>query len=160
MAEKQNISIESLVWQVAEPLAAEAGAELVDVEWLKEGPDWYLRLYIDRAAAPVDIDLCQAVSEKVSDALDVIDPISQNYIFEVSSPGVERSLKRPQDFQRFLDSNVFIKLFSPLEGQKEFCGRLVAFADGQVEILSVTEKGHTIKIPFDKIAKAHLIVDF
>ena len=92
---------------------------LVDVEFLKEGANWYLRVYIDKPGG-IAIDDCQAVSEQLSDKLDEVDPIKQSYILEVSSPGLERPLKKDSDFERFKGEQVEVKLFQPIERKKDF----------------------------------------
>ena len=118
------------------PIASALGAEIVDVEWVKESGEWTLRLFIDRESQPVDHDLCEAVSRRLSDALDEADPIEQDYILEVSSPGIERPLKKPQDYQRFAGSLAAVKLFAPVDGKKEYQGILVGLENDMV-ILSL-----------------------
>ena len=150
-------AIESRVWELAEPLAAQAGGELIDVEFVREAGEWYLRLFIDREESPVDHDLCEAVSDLVSAALDQTDPIPQSYYLEVSSPGLERPLKRPQDFLRYAGSDVVVKLYAARDGQKEFCGRLLSRDEEGVRIES---DGAELLFPPDSIAKVHLKADF
>ena len=101
--------------------------ELVDVEFVKEGRDWFLRVYIDTPEGNIDIDQCALVSEKLSEELDRTDPITQNYFLEVSSPGAERPLKKEEDFQKAIGQYVFIKTYEPIDGMKEFEGYLLAY---------------------------------
>ncbi len=118
--------VTDIVWELAEPVAKENGCELWDVEYVREAGQWYLRLYLDKEGG-VDILDCEAVSRKVSDLLDEVDPIESSYMFEVSSAGAERQLKRPSDFQRFLGSPVTVKLYQARDGRKEFAGTLKAY---------------------------------
>lgn len=157
MAKKQGIvvdnnRIEREIWALAAPLAASFGAELIDVEFVREAGSWYLRLFIDREP-PVDHDLCEQVSNAVSDALDRADPIEQSYFLEVSSPGVERPLKRESDFVRFAGREISVRLYAPRAGQKEFSGVLRGLTDGAIVL---TQKGEEIRFPLPTVAKAHL----
>ncbi|MER2060677.1 MAG: ribosome maturation factor RimP, partial [Niallia sp.] len=116
--------------------------------------------YIDKEAG-VDIDECAVVSEKLSEKLDEVDPISENYFLEVSSPGAERPLKKDKDFEKAIGKNVYIKTYEPIENEKAFEGILTAF-DGKtvtVEVKIKTRK-KTIEIPYEKVAKARLAVTF
>lgn len=122
------------VWGLAEPVVKEQGCELWDVEYVKEAGGWYLRLYIDKADG-VSINDCEAVSRAFDPILDEEDPIPTSYVFEVSSAGAERQLKRPQDFERFMGSFVEVKLYKPVDGNKVYTGDLSAYNDGDVEIL-------------------------
>ena len=147
--------IEREVWQLVEPLCADCGAELIDVEYVYEAGSWYLRIFIDREP-PVDHALCEAVSGKISDALDIADPISQSYYLEVSSPGLERPLRRQKDFDRYAGREICVKLYVPRDGIKEFTGILKGL---QEDILTIaTDKGE-YAFKLNEVAKAHLIAD-
>ena len=98
------------------PIVEELELELVDVEFVKEGRDWFLRVYIDTPNGSIDIDQCAQVSEKLSEELDRTDPIPQNYFLEVSSPGAERPLKKEEDFQKAIGQFVFIKTYEAING--------------------------------------------
>ena len=124
---------ESKTEELLEPIVAEAGFELVDVEYVKEAGTWYLRAYIDKPGG-ITVDDCEAVSRKFSDILDEKDYIEDSYIFEVSSPGLGRPLKKEKDFQRSLGEDVEIRTYRPIEGQKEFEGVLKAFDKNTVTI--------------------------
>ena len=150
-------AIEAKVWQLAEPLAERSGAELIDVEFVKEAGEWYLRLFIDREETPVDHDLCEAVSDLASAALDEADPIPQSYYLEVSSPGLERPLKRPRDFSRYAGCDVVVKLYAAKDGQKEFAGRLLGRDEAGVR---VEIDGAEVLFPPESVAKVHLKADF
>jgi ribosome maturation factor RimP len=130
------------------------------VEYVKEGKSWFLRVYIDKETG-VDIEDCGNVSEKLSEKLDEVDPIPQNYFLEVSSPGAERPLKKEKDFLKAIGKNVYIKTYEPILDEKEFEGILTSF-DGKEVTLEVRIKTRkkTIVIPFEKVAKARLAITF
>lgn len=111
------------IWKLAEPIAKENGCEIWDVEYVREAGSWYLRVYIDNDEG-VSISQCEAVSRALDPILDQEDPIPSSYVFEVSSAGAERALKRPSDFEKFMGSNVLVKLYRALDGVKEFSGVL------------------------------------
>lgn len=108
------------------PIVEEYHFELVDVEFVKEGGTWYLRAYIDKEGG-ITVDDCELVSRRMSDLLDEKDYIEESYIFEVSSPGLGRPLKKEKDFQRSLGKEVEIHLYKPLNKQKEYRGILHAY---------------------------------
>lgn len=124
---------ESRTEELLEPIVAEAGFELVDVEYVKEAGTWYLRAYIDKPGG-ITVDDCEVISRKFSDILDEKDYIEDSYIFEVSSPGLGRPLKKEKDFQRSLGEDVEIRTYRPIDGQKEFGGVLKAFDKNTVTI--------------------------
>lgn len=125
--------IEDIVTEIVMPIVETLSFELVDVEFLKEGVNWYLRVYIDKHGG-ITIDDCQSVSEKLSDKLDEVDPIKQSYILEVSSPGLERPLKKDRDYERFKGEEVEVKLFQPVNGKKIFEGELLGLVENQIII--------------------------
>jgi ribosome maturation factor RimP len=156
---------------LAEPLARSLGLELVDVEYLREGPSWVLRIFIDKApgvsagaTGGITLDDCTALSRALGPALDVDDVIGTTYSLEVSSPGLERPLKKPADFARFAGKRIKVKTYAPLPsagggagpGQKNFQGVLSGFQDQHV-VLEVD--GKPLHIPLAAIAKAHLVVE-
>ena len=125
--------ITETVWKLAEPIAAEAGVEIWDVEYVKEAGQWFLRVFLDKEGG-ISINDCETVSRALDPILDEEDPIPDSYMFEVSSAGVERALKRPSDFERFMDAAVAVKLYSPKDGKKEFLGCLAGYEDGRVTV--------------------------
>ncbi|WP_186577435.1 ribosome maturation factor RimP [Aquibacillus kalidii] len=146
--------------QLVLPILEEMSLELVDVEFEKEGPNWFLRIFVDKDGG-VDIEECGQVSEKLSEKLDADDPITFPYFLEVSSPGAERPLKKKKDFLSNLENNVYIKLYEPLHDAKEFEGILKSFENDIAVIeIKVKTKKKEIEIPFEKIAKARLAVTF
>lgn len=152
--------VTEVVEELALPILEELQLELVEVEYVKEGKSWFLRVYIDKETG-VDIDDCGNVSEKLSEKLDEVDPIPQNYFLEVSSPGAERPLKKEKDFLNAIGKNVYIKTYEPILDEKEFEGILTSF-DGKEVTLEVRIKTRkkTIVIPFEKVAKARLAITF
>ncbi|WP_400248020.1 ribosome maturation factor RimP [Niallia sp. JL1B1071] len=152
--------VTQIVEEMVHPILDELHLELVDVEYVKEGPNWFLRVYIDKETG-VDIDECAVVSEKLSEKLDEIDPISENYFLEVSSPGAERPLKKDKDFEMAIGKNVHIKTYEPIENEKTFEGILTAFNGKTVTVeVKIKTRKKTIEIPYEKVAKARLAVTF
>lgn len=123
--------VTEIVAELARPVVEEHGCTLWDVEYVREAGQWYLRLYLDKDGG-VDILDCENVSRRVSDLLDEADPIEGSYIFEVSSAGAERQLKRPSDFEKFLGSPVLLKTYQNRDGRKEFPGVLKEYDGGAV----------------------------
>lgn len=111
------------VWAIAEPIAAELGLRLWDVRFLKEGVDWFLRVFIDKDGG-VDINDCEAMSRALDAPLDEADPIEQSYCLEVCSPGIERDLVRPEHFESSIGEKIKLRLIRPLEGIRDFSGIL------------------------------------
>ena len=150
------MKITEQVWQFAEPLVRENGCSLWDVEYVREGSDYFLRLYIDKDGG-VDIADCEAISRAVDPILDEKDPIPESYHFEVCSAGLERALKRPGDFQRFMGSPVTVKLYRPRNGLKEIPGILRGYEDGRVTVEAGKE---TITFEKSQVALVRLRVEF
>ena len=144
------------VRQLAEPVTAAQGCELWDVEYVREGSEWYLRLYIDKDGG-VDISDCERVSRAVDPVLDEKDPIAESYRFEVCSAGLERTLKRPSDFEQFMGANILIKLYRPRNGLKELNGILRGYDDGKVTAECGKE---TITFEKSEVALVRLRVEF
>ena len=136
--------IAEIISEIAAPIALKQGCELWDVEYVKEGGEWFLRVYIDREDG-VSIDHCEAVSREMDPLLDDVSEIPGSYTFEVSSAGAERALKRPSDFEKFIGHNVLVKLYKSMAGKKEYSGKLSQYEDGDVELLVSGEK-----LRFDK----------
>ena len=140
----------------AEPVVREHGCTLWDVEYVREGADWYLRLYIDKEGG-VNITDCEDISRAVDPILDEKDPIPESYHFEVCSAGIERVLKRPEDFAQFMGTAVLVKLYRPRSGAKEFVGTLAGYADGAVSLTVGTE---TLTFEKNEVALVRLYVEF
>ena len=122
------------VWEIAEPIAQSLGLEIWDVRFEKEGADWFLRVFIDKEGG-VSIDDCVDMSHAIDKPLDEADPIEQSYCLEVSSPGLERDLKRDAHFEKSLGEKIMVKLIRPVDGQREFKGTLGSYDNGNFELL-------------------------
>ena len=149
--------VTDVVAQLAQPIVEQAGCTLWDVEYVKEAGEWFLRVYIDKEGG-VDINDCEAVSRPLSDLLDEADPIESSYVFEVGSAGLERQLKRPGDFARFMGSPVLVKTYQNRDGRKEFAGKLAGYEDGAV----LLDMGGAEPVRFGKneVALVRLRVEF
>ncbi len=144
--------------ELVTPILDQLGLELVDVEFKKEGTNWYLRVFIDSETG-VDLDDCERVSMQLSEKLDEVDPIKQAYFLEVSSPGAERPLKNAKDIERAVGKNVYVTTYEPIDGKKAFEGLLKSFDGEQLEIeMKVKTKTQTFVVPYDKVAKARLTI--
>lgn len=132
----------ALVWELAEPLAQELGLKIWDVRFLKEGADWYLRIFIDKEGG-VSIDDCVDMTHAINGPLDESDPIEQAYFLEVSSPGVERDLVRDEHFTAYVGEKIKVKMIRPVEGKREFSGILEDYNDGNITIRMSDESGFT-----------------
>lgn len=141
MAEKK--SVVSTVWELAKPVCDECGVILWDVEFVKEGADFVLRITIDKVGG-VTIDDCEAVNRAVDPLLDEADPIECSYKLEVSSPGIERTLSRPEHFAASVGVQVELALYAPYEGSRKVRGVLTAYDAGDVTV-SVGEENVTFK---------------
>lgn len=150
------MKITELVESFARPVVEEHGCKLWDVEYVREGSDYFLRLYIDKDGG-VDITDCEAISRAVDPILDEKDPISESYHFEVCSAGLERALKRPGDFEQFMNSPVTVKLYRPRNGLKELPCILRGYDDGRVTVACGKE---TITFEKSEVALVRLRVEF
>lgn len=139
------------------PIMLENNLELFDVELVKEGANWYLRIYIDKDNG-VTIDDCELVSKKIENILDEKDPISFSYILEVSSPGIDRPLKKDSDYEKYKGKMIDVKLYSKKENTKELQGELVGLKEDIVTILD--KNGKQIDINKSEIAVARLAIIF
>lgn len=149
-----------IVEELVTPITEDLNLELVDIEYVKEGKNWFLRIYIDKETG-VDIEECGIVSERLSEQLDEKDPIPYNYFLEVSSPGAERPLKKTKHFERAIGKRVHVKTYEAIDGEKAFEGTLLAYdqASLTVEYMVKTRKKQ-VEIPMEKVAKARLAVSF
>ena len=139
------------------PLLAEHNFELVDVEYVKEGGNWYLRTYIDKEGG-ITVDDCEVISRTLSDWLDKEDFIADSYTLEVSSPGLGSPLKKDKDFERSMGEDVELRLYKPRDKQKEFAGILKGYDRETVTI--ETEDGREEVFTRQEIALIRLAFDF
>ena len=140
----------------AKPVVESFGCELWDVEYVREGSERYLRLYIDKDGG-IDIEDCEKIHRAMDPILDEKDPIAESYHFEVCSAGLERPLKRPSDFERFMDSPILVKLYRPRNGLKELPGILRGYKEGRVTVEAGKE---TITFEKSEVALVRLRVEF
>ena len=134
MANSKGKNTVSIVEEIARPIAEELGLRIWDIRYLKEGSQWFLRIFIDKDGG-VDINDCERMSRALDEPLDEADPIAGEYILEVSSPGIERELIRPEHFEEFIGADIMVKMIRPIEGiGKEFKGVLDGYEDGEVTI--------------------------
>ncbi len=157
--------IADIVEEISSEFLAENGLELYNCEFVKEGRDWFLRVYIDKTEEAanalseyVSTDDCEKVSRFLSEELDRLDPIEQNYYLEVSSPGMDRALLREKDFVRFAGEIVDVSLYKALDGRKAYQGRLVGMENDKIIITDENDK--RIEFPREQVAKTKLAVIF
>lgn len=154
-------NVTSVIEAYVTPIVEELNLVLVDIEFVKEGRDWFLRVYVDTPEGGIDIEQCVQVSERLSLVLDDNDPIEQNYYLEVSSPGAERPLKTDDDYHNAIGKLVFVKTYEPIKDMKEFLGTL-DFYDGQTLQVTIRIKTRkvTVTIEKEKVALARHAIDF
>ncbi len=155
MASKKDI--ETKAEELLQPVTDAQGVRIYDVEYVKEGSDWYLRAYIDKDGG-VTIEDCEAVSRAYSEKLDEADLIKDAYILEVSSPGLGRQLKKDRHFANSIGEEVELKLFEAVDGEKEFTGILTAFDKDTVTIQAEGKEAQSFER--SKLAVIRLTVDF
>jgi ribosome maturation factor RimP len=143
--------IENLVEELLIPMLQGTEIELIDVEYVKER-EWYLRVFIDKTGG-IDIEDCQLISEQLEGKLDELDPIQDNYYLEVSSPGLDRVLKKDKDLKRHLGDSVEVSTYAPIDGSKSIVGKLVNFTDTTLELDTTT-------ILRENVAKIKLHLEF
>ena len=143
--------------RIAEPIIKEAGAELVDAESLKQGSEKIVRLYVDLLDGRISLDELADINRKISDRLDESDISEETYTLEVSSPGVNRPLKKERDYLRFLGSKIDVSLYETTDGYKKFTCVLTDYQDG---IFLFTVDQQQIELSADKIAKINLHFEF
>ena len=150
------MKVTDLVAEFATPIVEQAGCSIWDVEYVREGAERFLRIYIDKEGG-VDIEDCEKVHRAIDPILDEKDPIAESYHFEVCSAGIERALKRPRDFQQFMGSPVLVKLYRPRNGLKEIPAVLRGFEDGKVTVEAGKE---TITFEKSEVALVRLRGEF
>ncbi len=149
--------ISGLVMPLAEAIAADQGVEIWDVEYVKEGGDRFLRVYLDHKDG-VSIDMCESFSRALEKRLDELDPIEEAYILEISSPGIERELRRPRDFDRFMGERVRVKLYRVEHGARVHEGRLSGYSgDG---LVITADSGDELRFELSAVAKVNIAFIF
>lgn len=147
--------IENLVEKLAKDITSGTELEVVDVEFVKEC-EWYLRVFLDKSGG-IEMEDCQWVSEKLESEMDKLDPIKESYYLEVSSPGLDRPLKKERDFMRHQGDKVEVHTFEPIDGQKTVVGTLLGLDDGNIQM---KVDGYEISIPKDKASQVKLYIEF
>lgn len=157
MANAKKKGTASAVWELVEPIVNDFSLVLWDVRYVKEGAQWFLRVFIDKEDGLVDINDCENVSRAIDKPLDELDPITDNYILEVSSPGVERELILDFHFESFLGADIMVKMIRPLDNiGKEFKGVLKAYENGMV---TITDHSGENEITINKKDAAYIKLD-
>ncbi|WP_433749837.1 ribosome maturation factor RimP [Falsibacillus pallidus] len=152
--------VTDMIEELVTPILDEMQLELVEVEYVKEGKNWFLRVFIDKDNG-IDIEDCGIVSERLSEKLDALDPIPHNYFLEVSSPGAERPLKKEKDFEKAIGKYINVKTYEPIDGEKTFEGTLREYnGDTLTMEIRIKTRTRTVVLPMDKVAKARLAVSF
>lgn len=141
LAERKNTV--SVVWDLAQPIADSLGLILWDVRFLKEGANWYLKIFIDKEGG-VGIEDCVNMSKAIEVPLDELDPIEQSYNLQVSSPGIERKLTRDAHFDKYVGEKIMLKLPAAVDGVKEFHGILESYDNGELTLK--TKDGKTLTV--------------
>jgi ribosome maturation factor RimP len=149
--------VTQIVEELLAPILDEMGLELVDIEYKKEGSNWFLRIFIDNETGNIDIDDCGTVSERLSQKLDEKDPIPNAYFLEVSSPGAERPLRKESDFRKAVGRHVHITTKEPIGGATVIEGELLSFENGE---LTVKEAKKTHVITLEQIDSARMAIVF
>lgn len=136
-----------------EPHLAEQGYELVELEYGRQGGSGVLRFFIDKAGGGITLDDCTAVSQLLSPLLDRLDLVSERYLLEVSSPGIDRPVRKPADFRRFLGEPLRLRSVAPVEGRSQYRGVLIGFEDG---LISMDCNGTACTIHIENVKSARL----
>lgn len=156
-----SMNVKERTAEIAKPLLSDMNLELVDIEYVKEGKDWFLRIFIDKPGG-VDIEECGQLSERLSEKLDEVDPIKAAYYLEVSSPGAERPLKTKEDLRNQIDQQIHVSLYQHINKEKSYEGKLISFDESDIVVIEFNDRGRKkqVEIPYEKIAKARLAVSF
>jgi len=154
-----NTGTRERLYELAERVGDKLGYEVVEAKLGKEGPNKVLRVIIDHPDG-IGIDDCQLFSTDFGEVLDEEDPISTSYLLEISSPGIERPLTKPEHFKRFSGQDAEIRLFSPFQGRKKFRGTLEGWSDQEEGRVLINCAGEQLAIPWASVSKAHLRDDF
>lgn len=153
---KKNGSTELKIKEIAQPIADELGLDIWDIQYVKEGAEWYLRVFIDKEDG-IDIDDCEAMTRPLNEKLDELDPIQGSYIFEVGSAGLERELVREAHFESSIGLEVRAHLFMTVNGSKDIIGTLAAYDKESVKLVI---DGEEKDLPLSDIAYIKLYEEF
>ncbi len=148
--------VTDVVETLCAPIAQANDCGIWDVEYVKEAGTWFLRVYLDKPGG-VTIDDCEAVSRVLSDKLDEADPIEGSYVLEVSSPGADRVLRKPEHFAQFMGEKVEARLYRPRNGAKSIVGELAGYEDGAVTLVTPQE---TVRLEKQDVAQVRMFITF
>ena len=150
-------SIEATIEEIVQPIVDAKNFEIVDIEYVKEAGEYYLRVYLDNEGG-ISLSDCEVVSRELSEILDKKDPIKDNYFLEVSSPGLDRPLKKDKDFERYKGRDVEIKLYKPMNDSKQFEGELVGLTeDNNIKVII---DGEEVDFTRKEVALIRLAIKF
>lgn len=149
-------SVAETVTEIVTPYAQQLGLEVYDVEYLKEGSDWFLRIYIDKQDGAISSDDCEAMSRLIDPVIDENDPISNSYYLEVSSVGLDRPLKSEKDFNRFMGKKIDVRLYKAIDGIKEFFGTLCSYDNGDFTVQLQDGQKMTVNIKSASLIRPHI----
>lgn len=148
--------MEKSIYDLSLPIVNELGYKLYDVMYVKEGKEYYLRIFIDHENG-IDLDDCEKVSNRISDMLDEVDPISTQYNLEVSSCGLERHLREIEHYEAAIDKNIELNLFKPVNGKKQISGILTDANNG---VITVTLENEKIELKIDDVSSAKILFNW
>ncbi len=149
-------SIAETVTELIAPYALQLGLEIYDVEYVKEGADWFLRIYIDKENGIISSDDCENMSRLIDPVLDEADPIANSYYLEVSSVGIDRPLKIPKDFLRFMGQTIDVRLYKAQDGLKDFCGILCGYENGEFTVELDSGDKITLSVKAASLIRPHI----
>lgn len=146
------------VFDIVEPYAKQLGLEIYDIEYVKEGADYFLRIFIDKPDGAISTDDCETFSRAIDSELDKADPIQESYYLEVSSVGLDRHLKLDKDFERFMGEMIEVKLYAPINNIKEFYGELCGYDNGEITVKTLSFGD--ITVPVNKASLIRPYIEF
>jgi ribosome maturation factor RimP len=146
--------------ELIEPIVKVNNLDFVDIEYIKEGENWILRVFVENEEGELTIDQLSNLSRLISQKLDEEDPIDKSYFLEVSSPGVERPLRKIKDYERFAGEDVKISTYRKINNSKEFIGKLIGINENKVITIKLKDSDEEMEIDYSDIAKANLHEDF
>ncbi|MBS3810247.1 MAG: ribosome maturation factor RimP [Halanaerobiales bacterium] len=146
--------------KIIKPIVKLNDLDLVDIEYIKEGQNWILRIFVENEQSELTIDQLSNLSRLISQKLDEVDPIEKKYFLEVSSPGLERPLKKIKDYERFSGESIKISTYRKINGTKVFIGKLVGIDKNQVVTINLKDTDKKMEIDYSDIARANLYEEF
>jgi ribosome maturation factor RimP len=155
-------TIEHRTEELVSPILESTHCTLVDVEYVKEAGTWYLRVYADKQPGGIFIDDCEKISRALEEKLDEEDFIDGEYVLEVSSPGLDRPLKKPRDFERSIGEDIELKFYKPFQGEKEWVGKLLAYSEEakSIRVMLEEEEPEGVEIALSDLSMIRLYIEF